>query len=103
MQVILGNPAQGFERNEFEKVGYLLVAPNGEPLMSVYDTRKAVSPFIFSFGETDGDKIRWLITPIDPEYIEAFLNREIGTSELIISSNVRKWGKEFYIAETPIG
>lgn len=95
---ITGKDAKGFEQNKFNKIGDL-ARQNNEPLICVYSIGEGSDTVVWARVDSDANAVRWLIFPIKPEYIEAYLNGEIAADELMISARGPAFGKEYYIFE----
>lgn len=98
---ITGKDAKGFEEKEFYFIGNLARTESGAPLIRLYSIYKDSDkdPVVWVLVEKEADITRWLVFPIKPEYIEAYLNGEMAADELMISARGPAFGKEYYIFE----
>lgn len=99
---ITGKDAKGFEQNESKKIGDLARTENGKSLIRVYSINTDPDPIIWVRVDSDANGERWLVFPIKPEYIEAYLNGEITGDELMISGRGPAFGKEYYFFDVKI-
>lgn len=101
MVEITGKNAKGFEEKEFYFIGNLAHTESGAPLISLYSIYRDSDrdPAVWVLVEKEANITRWLVFPIKPEYIEAYLNGEIAADELMISARGPAFGKEYYIFE----